>query len=74
MSPKIHRLFPEGLKHAQAEQGKPRHNPPFRFVPPNASEKEDDKNAKLKTINVVLDQDVTQKVCSYEFDMIKTFL
>ena len=74
MSAEIHRLFPEGLKYAKAEREKSPHDPPLRCVPLTASEKEDVKGTKLKMITVVLDQDTTQKVCLYEFDVIETFL
>ena len=74
MREEIHRLFPEGLKHVEAEQWKPQHDLPLRFVPPKVSEKEDGKDTRLKLITIVLDQDMTQKVCLYNFDDIETFL
>ena len=74
MSAEIHRFFPEGLKYAEAERGKPRHDPPLRFVPPKASEKEDGKDKNLKSITVVLNQEMSQKVAPFEFDVIENFL
>ena len=74
MSIEIHRLFLEGLKHSKAERGMPQHDPPLRFVPPKTSGKEDGKDTRLKTITAILDQDTTQKVCPYKFDIIETFL
>ena len=43
-------------------------------MPPKASEKEDGKDTRLKSITAVLDQDTTQKVCMYKFEKIETFL
>ena len=74
MNADINRLFPEGLKHAKEEQGKPRHDTLLRFVPPRVSEKEDNKDTNLKVITIVLDQDTTQKVAPYEFTVIESFL
>ena len=73
MSSEIYQLFPEGLKHADAERGTPRHEPPLRFVPPKASEKEDGKDTSLKSITVVLNQEMSQKVAPYDFDVIENF-
>ena len=53
----VHQLFPKGLKHAKAERGKPLHDPPLRFVSPEASKQEDGKDITLKMITIVLDQD-----------------
>ena len=73
MNADINRLFPEGLKHAKEEQGKPRHDTLLRFVPPRVSEKEDNKDTNLKLIVIVLNQDMSQKVAPYEFNVIETF-
>ena len=46
----------------------------MRFVPPKASEKEDGKDKNLKSITVVLNQEMFQKVAPFEFDVIENFL
>ena len=74
MSLEIYRLFPEGLKHADTEQGNPQHDLPLRFVPPKASEKEDDNDTNLKSITVVLNHDMSQKVAPYKYDVMEKFL
>ena len=70
MSAEIHQLFPEGLEHAKAEQREPGHDLPLCFMSLKVFEKEDSKDTKLKMITVVLDEDTTQNVCPYEFDVI----
>ena len=62
------------MKHANAERGNPQHDLPLRFVPPKASEKEDDNDTNLKSITVVLNQDMSQKVAPYEYDVMEKFL
>ena len=42
-------------------------------MPPKASEKEDGKDTNLKSITIVLNQDMSQKVAPYEFNVIETF-
>jgi hypothetical protein len=64
MSAELKRLFPEGLRHAKAERGKPRHKPPLRFVPTKAPEAEDGVEIKEKLITVKLTDDTTMKVFS----------
>ena len=41
MSAEIRQFFPEGLKDAEAERGKPRHVPPLCFVPSKSLDTED---------------------------------
>ena len=43
-------------------------------MPPKASEKEDGKDTSLKSITVVLNQEMSQKVAPYDFDVIENFL
>ena len=43
-------------------------------MPPKVSGKEDGKDTNLKLINVVLNQDMSQKVAPYEFNGIETSL
>eukprot|EP00957_Ditylum_brightwellii_P066848 5073238-Ditylum_brightwellii.AAC.1 len=62
MSAKIYCMFPGGLKHAEAERGKPQQTLPIRFVPPSRPSKEDMDDSPLKTITVKLAQETTQKV------------
>ena len=59
MSAKINRLYPEGLKHAAAERGEPRHDPPLRFALRKQSTKSDDGLMTPKTITVELNGDTT---------------
>eukprot|EP00957_Ditylum_brightwellii_P204059 15337417-Ditylum_brightwellii.AAC.1 len=62
MSTKIYCQFPGGLRHAEAERGKPRQTPPIRFVPPQRPTKDDIYDSPLKTITVEYAQETTQKV------------
>eukprot|EP00957_Ditylum_brightwellii_P200142 15257681-Ditylum_brightwellii.AAC.1 len=74
MSAKIYRMFPEGLRHAEAECGKPQQTPPIRFVPPSRPSKDSMDDSPLKTITVELAQEMIQKVVLYEFSGIEIFL
>ena len=74
MSAEIHRLFPDGLKHAEAEKGRPRYDPPLRFVPTKVPSGDDTSDKTLKTVTVELSQKTTQKVPLYEFHGTETFL
>jgi len=74
MSAELHRLFPEGLKHAEAERGKPRHEPPLRFVPTKAPESEQGDDITEKSITVELTDDTTLKVTPYTFSDVESFL
>eukprot|EP00957_Ditylum_brightwellii_P060047 4559292-Ditylum_brightwellii.AAC.1 len=61
MSAEIYRMFPGGLRHAEAECGKPRQTPPIHFVPPSKPSKDEMDDSPLKTITVELAQETTQK-------------
>ena len=74
MSAEIHRLFPDGLKHAEAEKGKPRYDPPLRFVPTKVPSGEDRDDKTLKTVSVELSQKTTQKITLYEYHGTESFL
>ena len=73
MSAELHRLFPEGLKHAEAEHGKPHHEPPLRFVPTKAPESEQGDDITEKSITVELTDDTTMKVTPYTFSDVESF-
>ena len=73
MSAELHRLFPEGLKHAEAERGKPRHEPPLCFVPTKAPESEQGDDITEKSITVELTDDTTMKVTPYTFSDVESF-
>eukprot|EP00957_Ditylum_brightwellii_P085487 6502123-Ditylum_brightwellii.AAC.1 len=74
MSAEIYCMFPEGLRHAEAERGKPRQTLPICFVPPSRSLKDNMDDSPLKTIKVKLAQEMTQKVVLYKFSGVETFL
>eukprot|EP00957_Ditylum_brightwellii_P160205 12196542-Ditylum_brightwellii.AAC.1 len=74
MSAKIYWQFPEGVRHAEVERGKPRQTSPICFVPPQRSTKDDMDDSPLKTTMVELVQETTQKVALYKFSNVKTFL
>ena len=74
MSVEIYQFFPEGLKHAEAEKGKPRYDPPLYFVPSKVSSREDMDDKTLKTVIVELSQKTSQKVSLYEYEGVETFL
>ena len=74
MSAEIHWLFHEDPKHAKADRGKPRHDPPLCFVPSKVSKKKDGDDSTLKMISIELDQKMTQKVLPYGYIDIETFL
>ena len=74
MSAEIRRLFPEGLKHNEAERGKPRHEPPLRFAPNKSPEYDDGDDTKSKSITVELNQKTTMKVIPYSFVNVESFL
>eukprot|EP00957_Ditylum_brightwellii_P198528 15130598-Ditylum_brightwellii.AAC.1 len=67
MSAEIYCQFPGGLRHAEAERGKPRQTLPIHFVPPKRPMKDNMDGSPLKTITVELTQETTQKVSLYEF-------
>ena len=74
MSAEIRRLFPEGLKDAEAERGKPRHVPPLRFVPSKSLDTEDGEDDYNKSITVELTNKTTMKVVPYTFLDVESFL
>ena len=74
MSAKIRGLIPEGLKNNKAERGKPRHEPPLRFVPNKSLDKEDGEDEYNKSITVELNQKTTMKVVTYVFIYVEIFL
>eukprot|EP00957_Ditylum_brightwellii_P015659 1181681-Ditylum_brightwellii.AAC.1 len=74
MSAKIYCMFPGGLRHTEAERGKPRQTPLIRFVPTPRPSKDDMDDSPLKTITVELAQEMAQKVALYKFSGVKTFL
>ena len=74
MSAEIRRLFPKGPRHAKAEKGKPRYDPPLHFVPSKVSSREDVDDKTPKTVTVELGQKTSQKVSLYEYDGVETFL
>ena len=74
MSAEIRRLFPDGLKDAEAERGKPRHVPPLRFVPAKPPENEDGEDDYNKSITVELTNKTTMKVVPYTFLDVESFL
>ena len=74
MSAEINCLYPKGLKHAAAEHGKPRHDPPLRFAPRKQLTKSEDGLMTPKTITVDLDGDTTTKIVPHLFFDIENFL
>eukprot|EP00957_Ditylum_brightwellii_P078715 5985051-Ditylum_brightwellii.AAC.1 len=74
MSAKIYCQFPGGLRHTEAERGKPQQTPPIRFVPLQRPMKDDMDGSPLKTITMELAQETTQKVALYKFSGVETFL
>ena len=74
MSAELNRLIPEGLRHAECERGKPRHEPPLRFVPTKALESEEGDKIKEKSITIDLTDDTTTKVTPYTFKDVESFL
>eukprot|EP00957_Ditylum_brightwellii_P044610 3382483-Ditylum_brightwellii.AAC.1 len=74
MSAEIYYQLPGGLRHAEAECGKPRQTPPIHFVSPQRPMKDSMDDSPLKTILVELAQETTQKVALYEFSRVETFL
>ena len=74
MSVEIHRLFPEGLRHAKAEKGKLQYDTPLRFFSSKASSREDCEDSTLKTVTVRLSQKTSKEVTLYEFDGVEIFL
>ena len=74
MSAEIRRLIPEGLKNNEAERGKPRHEPPLRFVPNKSLDNEDGEDEYNKSITVELNLKTTMKVVPYAFIDVESFL
>ena len=74
MSAEIHQFYPEGLKHAAAERGKPRHDPPLRFAPRKQSTKSKDGSMTPKTITVNLNGDTTTKIVPHLYFDKENFL
>jgi hypothetical protein len=74
MNAKLNCLFPEGLRHAEAERGKPCHKPTLHFVPTKAPKAEDGVEIKEKLITVELTDDTTMKVSPYTFSDVESFL
>ena len=74
MSAELLRLFPEGMKHNEAERGKPRHDPPLRFVPTKKPDSEEGDESYNQTITVELNLKTTQKVVPYTFVDVESFL
>ena len=74
MSAELLRLFPEGMKHTEAERGKPRHDPPLRFVPTKKTDSEEGDESYNQTITVELNLKTMQKVLPHTFVDIKSFI
>jgi len=74
VSAEIWRLFFKGLKDNEVERGKPRHEPPLRFVPSKSLDTEGREDEYNKSITVELNQKTTIKVVTYTFINIKSFL
>ena len=74
VSAEIHRLFPEGLKHAKAERRKPRHETPLHFVPSKVLKEKDGQDSTLKTITVELNRKTSQKYLYMSMCALKLFL
>eukprot|EP00957_Ditylum_brightwellii_P065232 4947385-Ditylum_brightwellii.AAC.1 len=74
MSAEIYRMFPGGLRHAEAERGKPQQTLLICFVPLSRPLKDAMDDSPLKAITVELAQETTQMVALYKFSSVETFL
>ena len=74
MSAELLRLFPEGMKHNEAERGKPRHDPPLCFIPTKKPDSKEGDGSYNQTITVELNLKTTQKVVPYTFVDVESFL
>ena len=72
MSADIRRLHPE-LKHSSFERGKPRHEPPLRFKPPDILA-EDGEELNVRSITIELDSKTTSKIVPHTFISVEDFL
>ena len=74
MSAEIKWLFPERLKDAEAERGKPCHVLPLCVVPSKSLDTEDGEDNYNKPITIKLTNKTTMKDVPYTFLDIKSFL
>ena len=74
MSAEIWRLFFKGLKDNEVEHGKPRHEPPLRFVPSKSLDIEGREDEYNMSITIELNQQITINVVTYTFINVESFL
>ena len=65
---------PRGVENNEAEHGKPRHEPPLRFIPNKSLDNEDGEDKYNKSITIELNQKTTMKVVTYASIDAKNFL
>jgi len=63
-----------GVENNEAERGKPRHEPPLRFVPNKSLDNEDGEDKYNKLITAELNQKTTIKVVPYVFIDVESYL